>query len=82
MKIYRITFDRWAMQAVGFNEQDALDRLVDLLESEGKLGLFYEWDEIEKEKIPDDEYVVAGNHSLPLIHHGNFSIEYIGEVED
>lgn len=61
------------------NEQDALDKMIDKLESEGKEGLFLQPDEIQENggEHYDDEYVIGGNHSRILYHGGNFSIKEV-----
>lgn len=59
-------------------EQDALDVVVDYLESEGKTGLFYDLDEVEEMEKDGyaDMFVVAGNHC----HHLDSSHIMIKEV--
>ena len=60
-------------------EQDAVDKMIDKLESEGKEGLFLQPDEIQENggEHYDDEYVIGGNHGRILYHGGNFNIEEV-----
>jgi len=54
-------------------EQDAIDKLIDKLESENFTGMFINPDNIDQ--FNADEYVTGGNHGLHLHHHGVFQIE-------
>lgn len=65
-----------------------LDKAIDQIEErEGladplhKLSCLMTLDEVEKEGLNEDEYVVGGNHGLALVHYGNFTIrEDTGET--
>lgn len=60
--------------AYGYNEQDALDKIIDQLEHDDNSNI-YTFDEVENEGLYDDEYVVGGNHGVALRHYGEFRIE-------
>lgn len=78
-KTYTITYDRYQDTVTVDNfesEQDAVDKLIDKLESEGSTGCFVDPDEYN-----EDEYVIGGNHGLALYHGGNFHIEETGSIE-
>ena len=57
-----------------------IDVVIDNLEAEGNDGLVVPLDQAESE-YNEDEYVVGGNHSLALIHNGNFDIREISKEE-
>ena len=69
--------------AYGYNEQDALDVVIDNLEKQGNT---YDMSEIETMKsngdIYDDEYVIGGNHGVALRHYGEFRIETPNNYKD
>ena len=78
MPMYEIIFDMYKETSEGFHEQDAVDNLIDDFESRGYLGgCIKTIDDIEIDNIPDDMYVIGGNHGLALIHNGNFYIQEI-----
>jgi hypothetical protein len=60
--------------AYGYSEDDALDKVIDYLECTGSNNI-YTFDEIESEGLYDDEYVVASNHDVALVHYGEFIVE-------
>lgn len=60
--------------AYGYNEQEAFDVVVDNLEKKNVSNI-YTIDEIEKEDIAEDEYIIGGNHGVALVHYGEFRIE-------
>jgi hypothetical protein len=68
------TYQNYVYYAYGYSEDDALDKVVDYLECTGSNNI-YTFDEIESEGLYDDEYVVAGNHGVALVHHGEFIVE-------
>ena len=53
-------------------EQNALDKLIDILEKNNDIGCFIPFDELDEHH--EDEYVIGGNHCLALRHDGNFRI--------
>lgn len=56
-----------------------LDLAIDQLERDGKMGVFVTDEDIERDGITDDMYIIGGNHGLNLYHGGNFMIEQINE---
>lgn len=58
------------------HEQDALDIMIDMYEEKGYSGCFCTPNNPDS-PIPEDEYVIGGNHGLALYHGGNFSITQI-----
>ena len=83
MKIFEITIGSGMWQPYVFNietedfecAQDAFDKLVDKLESDGDIGLFIPPEEIEC--YNEDQYSVGGNHGLYVLHDGIFYIKEI-----
>ena len=68
------TYQTDVYYAYGYNEGDALDKVIDYLERAGSNSI-YTFDEVENEGLYDDEYVVGGNHGVALRHYGEFRIE-------
>ena len=58
------------------HEQDALDKLVDSLEDTEQTGYFIPYEDLYD--YGEDEYCIAGNHSLYLYHGGLLSVELEG----
>ena len=78
MPMYEIIFDMYKEISEGFHEQDAVDNLIDDLESRGYLGgCLRTVEDVETDNIPEDMYVIGGNHCLVLLHNGNFCIKEI-----
>ncbi len=87
MKTYKISFGNgtaWLETEIVKvedyeHEQDAIDKMIDKLESEGKEGLFLtENDLIENGGDHyDDEYIIGGNHGRILYHGGELRIEQL-----
>ena len=72
-KQFKVIYGRY-MDIITTNcEQEAVDILVDKLEENGCTGVVIPVDEAEKD-YNEDEYVIAGNHCLALLHEGNFMI--------
>ena len=57
------------------SEFDALDLLIDRMESDGEEFFFVPDDELAT--TPDDEYIVGGNSSRALRHYGLMSIKLV-----
>lgn len=68
--------------AYGYNEQDALDVVIDNLEKD---GITYDINEIEElqnnEEIYEDEYVIGGNHGVALVHYGEFVVTPVDDTK-
>lgn len=80
MKNYKIVYGYYSnvIEVEDFEyEQDALDKLIDKLESEGCIGLVMTQEQIDIEGYNEDEYITGGNHCLCLHHAGNFYIEEV-----
>lgn len=83
MKYWEITIGSGFYQPYKFNiitedfehEQDALDHLVNKMESEGKEYIFTSDDEINEWGWGEDEYIVGGNHCRYVKHYGVFYIK-------
>ena len=79
MKSYRIIHDYHVsiVEVEDFQcEQDAVDSLINHLESEGCEGCFLSHEDVEHpDGIACDMYVIGGNHGRYLYHGGNFRIE-------
>lgn len=60
--------------AYGYNEQEALDTVIDNLEKKNSSDI-YTIDEIENSDFYEDEYIIGGNHGVALVHYGEFRIE-------
>ena len=58
-------------------EQDAVDRMIDEIESCGDTGLFVTQDEVDSGECGEDEYIVGGNHGRFLRHYGLLAIEEV-----
>ena len=80
---YKVTFGSglaWPIVRIVETEewqsaQDALDILIDQLESEGCEGCFLSRNDLDSGQYYEDEYVVGGNHGRALLHHGILLIE-------
>lgn len=68
------TYQSYVFYAYGYNEQDALDKIIDKLERE-QANNIYTLDEIENSDFYEDEYVIGGNHGVALVHYGVFRID-------
>lgn len=55
------------------DEQEALDNVVDAMEKRGDTGFFATAGDMKERG--EDEYIIAGNHCLPLLHYGTLIIE-------
>jgi hypothetical protein len=64
--VYRVVLDE-----ITTDMSVVVDKLIDNLEEEGYTGCFCNPDDYN-----EDEYVIGGNHSLALLHHGNFQIHW------
>jgi len=85
MKNYKIVFGsglvyphEFLIAAEGFEcEQDAIDILINQLESKGYHGLFLTQEDIDSGAYGEDEYITGGNHGLYLHHNGSLIIEEV-----
>ena len=80
--LYRVSYD-YTSDIVEMDDetgdyQKVVDKLIDTLESEGKMGYLMTINEAEAEGYYEDQYTIGGNHDLALIHNGNFNIEPLG----
>lgn len=76
-KEWRIVYGMYSETVCADTLQDAVDVLVDKLEADGCVGVVKTISEVEAEGLNEDEYVIAGNHCLALVHNGNFYAEEI-----
>jgi len=81
VKVYAIAFDYYPPERVVVDEweseADALDKLIDQLESKGSEGCFLSQEQIDRDNIYPDMYVTGGNHCRNLYHGGNLNIRHI-----
>lgn len=61
------------------DEGNAVENLIDKLESENHMGFFVTQKEIETNGYGEDEYITGGNHGLNLLHYGILYVERIEE---
>lgn len=88
MKTYEITYgsglawiNKETIEVEDFEyEQDAVDRLIDKLETEGNDGQLIPHNEIDC--YDEDQYVAGGNHGRCLVHYGYFQIEELILIRD
>ena len=83
MKQYKITFGNgtaWLEERIvaveDFQcEQDAVDKMINLIEDNGETGLLLTQEEVDSGECNEDEYITGGNHGRHLRHYGLLSIQ-------